>query len=46
MYQIEKQNAILLRCWKDQVINKKDTFKTNNMYDIDLSEKVIKNWYF
>ena len=32
----------MLRCLRDQVINKKYTFKTNNMYDIDISEKVLK----
>ena len=46
MDQLEKQNETILRYWRDQVINKKYPFKTNNMYDIDISEKVIKIMYF
>ena len=40
MNQLKKQNEIILRCWENQVTNKKDTFKTNNMYDLDISEKL------
>ena len=40
MDQLEKQNEVILRCRKNQVTNKKYTFKTNNMYDLDLSEKL------
>ena len=42
MDQLDKQNEIILTCWKNQIINKKDTFKTNNMYDLDISEKLEK----
>ena len=42
MDQLDKQNEIILTCWKNQIIIKKDTFKTNNMYDLDISEKLEK----
>ena len=42
MDQLDKQNEIILTCWKNQIINKKDTFNTNNMYDVDISEKLEK----
>ena len=42
MDQLDKQNEIILTCWKNQIINNKDTFNTNNMYDVDISEKLEK----